>query len=62
MVPACASCNRMKSNETIEQFRATIKRFINSLNRYSVQYRFAKLYGLVEENDIEVEFWFENQG
>lgn len=58
-VPSCASCNIIKSSQSIEGFRATIKGFIKSLNRDSTQYKFSKRYGLLEEKDIEVKFWFE---
>lgn len=57
--PACASCNIQKNSFTLEQFRENIKQFVNSLNKYSTQYKFAKKYGLVEEKDIEVKFYFE---
>ena len=57
--PACPSCNIQKKDFTIEQFRHNIKRFVVSLNKYSTQYKFAKKYGLITENDIEVKFYFE---
>lgn len=57
--PACASCNTQKSSYTLEQFRHNIQHFVNSLNIYSTQYKFAKRYGLVQETDIKVEFYFE---
>lgn len=57
--PSCASCNIQKNSFTIEQFRYNIKQFVISLNKYSTQYKFAKKYGLVSENDIEVKFYFE---
>lgn len=57
--PACASCNIQKSSYSIEAFRKNIKYFIESLNLYSTQYKFAKRYGLVTETDIEVKFYFE---
>ena len=57
--PSCPSCNIQKNSYTLEQFRENIKQFINSLNQYSTQYKFAKKYGLVSENDIEVKFHFE---
>lgn len=57
--PSCASCNIQKNSFTIEQFRENIKRFIPSLNQYSTQYKFAKKYGLVSENEVEVKFYFE---
>lgn len=57
--PACASCNIQKNSFTIEQFRYNIKLFVNSLNKNSTQYKFAKRYGLIQENDIPVTFYFE---
>ena len=57
--PSCASCNIQKNSYTLEQFRENIKQFVNSLNQYSTQYKFAKKYGLVKEIEIEVKFYFE---
>ena len=54
--PACASCNIQKNSFAIEQFRNNIKGFVNSLNQYSTQYKFAKRYGLINENDIELTY------
>lgn len=61
-VPACASCNMMKSSMDIESFRNVISQFINSLNQYATQYKFAKKYGLIEETKNPVVFWFEKNG
>jgi 5-methylcytosine-specific restriction endonuclease McrA len=59
MNPSCPSCNIMKHSMTLEQFRDSIKNFVTNLNKYNNQYKFAKKYGLVSENDIEVKFYFE---
>lgn len=59
MMPSCPSCNIMKSSLSIEHFRQQISQFVNSLNSYSTQYKFAKKYGLVRETAIEVKFYFE---
>ena len=59
MNPSCPSCNIMKHSMTLEKFRESIKNFVTNLNKYSNQYKFAKKYGLVSENDIEVKFYFE---
>ena len=59
MNPSCPSCNIMKHNQSIEQFRVMIKNFVTNLNKYNNQYKFAKKYGLVTENDVEVKFYFE---
>lgn len=58
--PSCPSCNIQKNSFTIEKFRENIKNFISSLNKYSTQYKFAKKYNLVKENDIDVKFYYEN--
>jgi 5-methylcytosine-specific restriction endonuclease McrA len=57
--PSCASCNIQKNSFTLEQFRNNIKQFVNSLNQYSTQYKFAKRYGLITETNIDVIFYFE---
>lgn len=59
--PACPSCNIQKNSYSLEQFRKNIKQFIESLNKYSTQYKFAKKYGLVKETEIEVTFYFERK-
>ncbi len=59
MMPSCASCNINKHSESIESFRASIKGYMKHLNEISTQYKVAKRYGLVSENDIEVKFYFE---
>lgn len=58
-VPACASCNIMKSQQSVEDFRRCITQFVESLNLYTNQYKFAKRYGLVVETSKPVIFWFE---
>lgn len=57
--PSCASCNINKSDRTLEQFRHFIKNFIVSLNRDSTQYKIAKRYGLIEETQKPVKFYYE---
>lgn len=57
--PACASCNILKGSFQLADFRRIIGQFINSLNQYSNQYKFAKKYGLVTETGAEVKFYFE---
>lgn len=59
MNPACPSCNLLKSSMTIEQFRAVIQNFKASLNRYALQYKFAKKFGLIKETRKKVQFHFE---
>jgi len=58
-MPSCASCNIMKSSEPLEAFRNKIFNFVNSLNLYSTQYKFAKRYGQIEETLKPIVFYFE---
>jgi 5-methylcytosine-specific restriction endonuclease McrA len=60
-LPACASCNINKHGDSIEGFRTTIKKFVDSLNLYSVQYKIAKRYNLVQETGSKVIFYFEKE-
>ncbi|MDB5199160.1 MAG: hypothetical protein JWO92_1123 [Chitinophagaceae bacterium] len=57
--PACASCNINKHSMSLEQFRESIQQYVQSLNLYSVQYKIAKRYGLIEEINKPVVFYFE---
>ena len=57
--PACPSCNIMKHSMSLEQFRKSIKQFVQSLNLYNNQYKFAKKYDLIQETDKDVIFYFE---
>lgn len=62
LAPACNSCNTIKGSLSLESFRKAIAGFITSLNRDSTQYKFAKKYGLLEEKQVEVRFYFEEVG
>lgn len=57
--PSCPSCNTIKGSDSLEGFRRTVQGSINSLNRDSTQYKFAKRYGLVKEKRKLVYFHFE---
>lgn len=60
-VPCCASCNILKGSNSLEGFRRDIGKFVNSLNQYVNQYKFAKRYGLITETEQPVVFWFERR-
>ena len=57
--PSCPSCNINKHSLSLEEFRLLIKGFTKHLNEKSTQYKIAKRYGLVQENEIDVVFYFE---
>jgi len=44
---------------SLEEFRSLIKGFLKHLNEVNTQYKIAKRYGLVQETNIEVKFYFE---
>ena len=58
-MPSCPSCNINKHGDTIEGFRLSIYKYLNSLNERMVQYKMAKKYGLIEETGKPVVFYFE---
>lgn len=57
--PACASCNINKHSMSLEHFRSLIAGFMKHLNEINTQYKIAKRYGLVIEQDKPVIFYFE---
>lgn len=59
LVPACPRCNIRKSTLTVEGFREVIQDQVNQLNSHSNQYELAKDFGLIEETENEVVFYFE---
>ncbi len=58
-LPSCPSCNINKHGDSIEGFRKSISGYLNSLNLRMVQYKMVKKYGLVEETNKPVVFYFE---
>lgn len=58
-VPACPSCNINKHSGTLEDFRKLIEGFKKHLNEINTQYKISKRYGLVQEIDKPVVFYFE---
>lgn len=59
LMPACKSCNNFKKTLTLEKFRIEMQKQVERANKYSVNYRFAKKFGLVKETNIDVVFFFE---
>lgn len=57
--PACGVCNKWKSAHDLELFRSEIEAQVKRLNEYSASYRMAKRYGLINENEIKIKFYFE---
>lgn len=61
VMPACPPCNLSKGRMDIETWRQWLSGHVRSLNLYHPIYRMAKTYGLVQETDSEVVFFFERQ-
>lgn len=59
MFPACAPCNLFKATFTIELFRQEITVQADRARSYSVNFRTAERFGLVEVVEKPVVFWFE---
>ena len=60
-MPSCPSCNINKHSDDLETFRAHISGYVVSLNRDSTQYKIAKRYGLIQETQQPVKFYFESK-
>lgn len=58
--PSCQSCNIYKRAETLENFRSNVSELIRQLER-TVQWRIAKRFGMVEETNTPIKFYFETQ-
>ncbi|ELY4601498.1 HNH endonuclease [Cronobacter malonaticus] len=59
LFPACAPCNLFKATFGIEVFREQIAAQAERARAYSVNFRTAERFGLVEVVEKPVVFWFE---
>lgn len=59
LFPACAPCNLFKATWSIEDMRREITRQIERARSYSVNFRTAERFGLIEVVNKPVMFWFE---
>ena len=60
-MPACRMCNFYKSTMALEDFREQLQTIPQRLEREFI-YRLAKIYGIVEENEKPIKFYFEKVG
>jgi 5-methylcytosine-specific restriction endonuclease McrA len=58
MMASCPQCNVLKNCFNVESFRNIIKNRIEVLEQQTA-YRTAKRYGMVQETNIEIVFYFE---
>lgn len=59
LMPSCARCNRWKSTFSLEMFREEIRLQVERLNKYTSNYRIAKDFGLIQETEQPIIFYFE---
>ena len=61
LMPACPACNIDKSVLSLEEWREKLQRSTDVLARNSSTYRHAVRFGLVQETNAKVKFYFEEQ-
>ena len=61
LMPACPACNIDKSVLSLEEWREKLQRSTDVLARNSSTYRHAVRFGLVQETNARVMFYFEAQ-
>ena len=59
-MPACRQCNLYKSTLPLEVFRDRIRSVLWANLKKEFNYRLALKYGLIEEHDVPITFFFEN--
>jgi hypothetical protein len=62
MMPACPPCNIDKHAMSLEGWRAKLSRTLSVLGRNSPTYRHAIRFGLLQETDKPIVFYFEQSG
>jgi hypothetical protein len=59
LFPACAPCNLLKSVYSLEGFRKEIGMQVERARKYSVNFRTAERFGMVQVVPVPVVFFFE---
>ena len=59
LYPACHACNNYKLTFSVEQLRHKIADQVRLARDYSVNFRLAERYGLIEVTNVPVVFHFE---
>lgn len=60
LFPACAPCNLFKGAYSVEGMRREIEKQVERARAYSVNFRTAERFGLIEVVEVPVVFWFEH--
>ncbi|WP_204162469.1 HNH endonuclease [Erwinia amylovora] len=59
LIPVCRECRVIKGSACVTGFRSILSEQVQRAHRQSVNFRTALRFGLVEEVDMPVVFWFE---
>lgn len=59
MLPACRSCNHYKHTLDIEGFREYLTGIPKRLRRDSIPFQVGERFGLVQVNEVQIQFYFE---
>lgn len=59
LMPSCFSCNNYKFSWDLEEFREKLKWQVNMARQYSLHFRFAEKFGLIEVKEKPIIFYFE---
>ena len=60
LMPSCRMCNFYKNSLTISKFREQLGKITQRLNDREFIYRLGKKYGVIEENNKSITFYFES--
>ncbi|MGL5955424.1 MAG: HNH endonuclease [Brevinema sp.] len=59
LIASCPPCNLYKAQDDVEGFRKSIRDILQRQNNSNRQYRIGKKFGLIEEIDKPIIFYFE---
>ena len=57
--PSCRKCNNFKTAMSLEQFRRELEAQVARARRYSVNFRMAEKFGLIQTEERPIVFYFE---
>jgi len=60
-VPSCSKCNLFKGSFSVEAFRKEIEQQVDRARLFSVNFRTAERFGLIEVTIKPIVFWFEEK-
>lgn len=59
LTPSCRVCNNFKTAMSLEEFRRELESQIERARRYSVNFRMAEKFGLIQAEEKPIVFYFE---